>query len=366
MASDIEVAHQGVKVAIADLDALAEALTGADTFVDTYFRVQPGGRFLTQASDLLDSIRAKLGDQYRGLSTKVDDASDSILVIWKEFERTDGQARVEFERQRERARRVGSGDLPPLTEPPEVAPHPPPRAATRSVDAATLAAILASPKADTRVLEMLDCWREIGNKIDLVLSFEFLVIPLGKVGLHVPLNQFAEWMEGNYLDMAEAAAGVFVLSTFFESVGDDVGLTSGQVGGHWLGETSEAVQSWLGTLAGAASLHSRGLAGFAGGIQMQAQTLKLVLDQILDLLGDLADCVPVLERSADNLMKTIESLAEAEMKRFWATVFAAFRIVTKLILRLTLMYDAVIGLITILSSYNDVEFPAVPAPTAPR
>ena len=108
--NDIQVAYQGVKVAVDDLDALAGTLTSAQTLVDTYFRVEPGGRFLDDARASVDRIRGQLGTQYAGLSTKVAGASDTIADIWKDFERTDGQARVDFEERRARlAQHPGSG-----------------------------------------------------------------------------------------------------------------------------------------------------------------------------------------------------------------------------------------------------------------
>ena len=374
--TDIDVTKQSIQVAVADLDDVSSTLARADGFVHQYLRADTsGGLFLTNAGAHINDAREELGHQYRDLSRTVSDASDAVMAIWKDFRDQDEASREKYEAYRQEADGnayafggttllQSDGTLAPA-KPPAVTPHPAPSPASRRVDLGDLQSHLDNPDASTGWIETLNTWRDIKDGIDKALAFEWMTAPLSKLGIHVPLDKFKNHMEGNYEEWAESIAAMFALADYFDQVHTDMEQVRDQVAQRWLGSSSVAVQEWLGSFASAADFHRGQLNAFAGQVESEAILCKMSLDQVIDLLGDLSDFLPVFQVTGDNLIeKGIDLLSDAR-QALASAVAAAIRLVVKIVTRVELLWTAAWAIITLLSSApNDLRFPEVTRPAA--
>lgn len=372
--TDIDVTQQSVKTAMTDLEDVATTLARADGFVQKWIKTDAsGGFFLTNAGAHIDTVREELGHQYRDLGTTVGAASDAVLSIWKDFRDQDEAAREKYEKYQQEAEGNAysfggttllspDGTIAPF-KPPVVSPHPAPSPAERKVDLGDLQSHLDAPEADTGWIETLNTWRDIKDGIDKVLGFEWVTGPLQKVGVHIPLEKFKSDMEGNYEDWAEAVAAISALASYFDQLHTDMDQVKEQVAERWLGGSSTAVQEWLSHFASASDYHRGQLNAFAGQIESEAILCKMVLDQLIDILGDLADCLPVIQANGDGLIDKGISLLKSAGKAIAGAIAAVIRFITKFLTKIDLLWTALWAIITILSSApNDLEFAEITKP----
>lgn len=364
--TDIEVTRATAFTAAADLDALADTLPRVQGFLNQYvYSDMEGGFFLTDAGDSINELRYALYSQYAfGAGTVyalLKDGGDAVIAAYREVEKADQEA--------------GDVILPPwatdvlgngtggafgvqgVTVDPRVAQEPvQPVGDGPAVSSGDYDSVLAEPEPDLSAIKLMDDVMEVRDKVGAITGLEWALRPLKGFGLTNPIEDFKNYMDGEYVELATALAAVGSLGDYWLKVHGDLVATELRLRQRWAGRGGEAAADWVRDLSGAVLEHQTAIRLVEGKIANELVLLKESLDVLLNLVQEIMECIP----DADNKLEALLELPWAAAKVLTKLTFG----VEKFLIAFDSLMVICLAVISLLSqSTKDLEFPYVRSPS---
>ena len=147
--------------------------------------------------------------------------------------------------------------------------------------------------------ELLDLWRQSQD----LISLEWVVSPVRHVGLTNPIEDFREYMDGNFEQLATGMVAVRSLADFWHQMGIDAHQLADALRVAGGGEAVTAAAGWCDDFGSACAEHEIAIKLWAGKIESETALLVDSVDTMISVATTIVESLPSLSFEGDNLIE---------------------------------------------------------------
>lgn len=279
MAGELLVRPGVIEKAAADVSAIGRAIKSARTYLNTHVQCDfDGGQWVTDAGELINYLPRVLDEPYGDYVREVGQGGNELRSIAKDYRRTD---RSEWRRYDRLNRKVEPDELTLDDTVLQVDPG------FSDADAKSL---LPDPSHAYETGGRQQ-WEDIKDKVEKIASFGEQISPITALGIKNPFATWAEDWGGTWDQIGISVDAIRNLGHFWMRLAGEAEATSRRFTGSWEGRASQAVTSWLLSLATNCDNHGEALLDKSDEIYAKGALMNDVLDPLLELGADLVDIV---------------------------------------------------------------------------